>query len=72
MLLTLSEVYGLLREAIRAAGGQTAFARDHGLSPGYLSDVMNARRDPGASIQKALGITKVTRYKFVENVKKED
>ena len=51
-----------LREACAAAGGQAAWADRHSLSPAYVSDVLNARRDPGESILRALGLRRVVRY----------
>jgi len=59
---TLSFVYGELRKAVSEAGGQSAFAAKHGLSASYVSDVMNARRDPGASVLAAIGLKKVVGY----------
>jgi DNA-binding transcriptional regulator YdaS (Cro superfamily) len=56
------DVLGLLRNACKAAGGQAAWAGRHEISPAYVSDVLNARRDPGDSILRALGVAKVTRY----------
>lgn len=51
-----------LRDACRDAGGQAAWAERHGLSPSYVSDVLNARRDPGDSILRALGLRRVVKY----------
>jgi hypothetical protein len=45
-------------------GDQTnaAFASSIGVSPQYLSDVYNGRRDPGESITSALNVERVTSY----------
>lgn len=40
------------------------------VSPQYLCDVYNGRREPGESIASALGMTRQTRY--VVNPSKED
>lgn len=61
-LLALSEIYGKLRKAIDADGGQSAFAERHSISTGYVSDVLNARRDPGEKILSVLGYVRVVRY----------
>jgi hypothetical protein len=60
--LTSLDVAGRLRAACRLAGGQKAWAEAHGISPQYVCDVLNARRDPGDSILGALGLRKVVRY----------
>ena len=60
--LTTLDVSGRLRAACRLAGGQKAWAEAHGISPQYVCDVLNARRDPGESILAALGLRKVVRY----------
>lgn len=60
--LTRLEVFALLREECRKAGGQKAWAAAQGISPAYVSDVLHAHRDPGPAILAALGLVKVTRY----------
>ena len=61
-LIGLSGFYARLRKACDEAGGQSAFARKHGLSPQYVSDAINARRDPGPVILSALGLVKVVAF----------
>jgi DNA-binding transcriptional regulator YdaS (Cro superfamily) len=61
-MLDSLEVCTRLRVACKAAGGQSAWAERHSLSPAYVSDVLNARRDPGDSILRALGLRRVVRY----------
>ncbi len=55
-LLRLTDVYRLLRKACERAGGQAAWARQHQISETYVCDVMQARRSPGPSVLKALGL----------------
>lgn len=43
--------------------GQKEFAVKIGVSPQYLSDVLNKRRDPGPKFLAALGFKKVVTYK---------
>nr|WP_314074712.1 hypothetical protein [uncultured Roseococcus sp.] len=57
-----ADMYRVLGEACAAAGGQNAWAARHGLSRQYVSDVMNARRQPGEAILQALGLQRATRY----------
>lgn len=57
------EVCRRLSAACKAAGSQRAWAEKHGVSPAYVCDVINARRDPGQSILNALGLARVVRYR---------
>ncbi len=52
----------LLRQRCREAGGQRAWAAANGVSEQYVSDVLNARREPGETMLRALGLRKVVRY----------
>lgn len=56
------DVCRLIRARCQQAGGQRAWAAAIGLSESYVSDVLNARREPGESILRALGLAKVVRY----------
>lgn len=60
--LDLIGVCARLRAACQAAGGQKAWAERHGVSPQYVCDVLNARREPGAAILAPLGLAKRTLY----------
>jgi hypothetical protein len=62
MTLDVVDVCNLLRLACRQAGGARAWARQHGISEQYVSDVLNARRDPGESILRPLGLVRIVRY----------
>jgi DNA-binding transcriptional regulator YdaS (Cro superfamily) len=59
----LAAVFAELRKAIRAAGGQSAWAAEHGLSASYVSDVLNARREPGPAILAAIGFERRLIYR---------
>jgi hypothetical protein len=61
-LLDAVELFKLLRAACKAAGGQTRWAEQHGMSASYIIDVLNSRRDPGTKILSALGVARVVRY----------
>ena len=61
-MLDLLDVSRMLREQCRAAGGQQAWAEAHGVSPQYVCDVLNGRREPGDKILSALGLVRVVRY----------
>jgi hypothetical protein len=36
-----------------------------GVSPAYMSDILNGRREPGESVLRALGFRKVVRYERI-------
>jgi DNA-binding transcriptional regulator YdaS (Cro superfamily) len=46
-----------------AADSQTAVAKTLGISPQYLSDVINQRRLPGKKILAALGLERVVTHR---------
>jgi hypothetical protein len=58
----LAEIYASARTAIEAAGSQADWARQIGVTPAYVSDFLNARRDPGPKILEALGYKKRILY----------
>ncbi|MGV8949709.1 MAG: hypothetical protein ACOH2M_01310 [Cypionkella sp.] len=49
----------LLRVAVHAAGGQSAFARKHGISSSYVSNVLADRRGFGGDLLAVLGCERV-------------
>jgi hypothetical protein len=56
-----------VRELLRAKanGNQAAWAREHGMSPQYVSDVLIGRREPGDTILKALRVERVVMYRNI-------
>lgn len=46
----------MLRDDCKAAGGQSAWADHYGVSPQYVSNVLNGRREPGLAILEALNL----------------
>lgn len=60
--MTLQEVRKVLKEDCERSGCQAAWGMKHGISPGYVSDVLVGRRKPGRAILKALGIERVVTY----------
>lgn len=60
--LTETEVRMLLRGACRRAGSQDAWARQAGLSPQHVSDVLLGRRGPAGQVLRALGLARRVRY----------
>ena len=50
----------LLRSRVKSAGGQSAFARQHGIQRAYLNRVLNGKKPPAApSILNALNLRAV-------------
>ena len=52
-----------IRRAADRAGTQKALAEQLGVSPAYLSDVLNGRKDPGDAILEPLGLERVVTYR---------
>ena len=44
-------------------GNQSQWAKEHDVSPAYVSDVLAGRRDPGKKILDALGLERVVTYR---------
>jgi len=61
--MTVDEVRDLLRREADKAPSRDAFARSHGFSPQYLSDVLSGRRDPGNAILRALKLERDAVYR---------
>lgn len=53
-----------LRRACRTAGGQAHWAKRHGISPAYVSDVLSGRRAPGPKILAPLGLIETVSYRL--------
>ncbi|UIJ73475.1 transcriptional regulator [Aurantimonas sp. HBX-1] len=60
--MTAAEVRLLLRQACADAGSQQAWAKAHGVSGVYVSDVLAGRREPGEAILAGLGLRLVVSY----------
>lgn len=57
--LSRFEIIDLLRIEIARAGSLRAYARQHGYSAAYLSDVMRGTRNPGPKVLAPLGVVKL-------------
>lgn len=60
--LTRAALLEVIATEIKVVGEQQIAARAWGISPQYLCDVLNGRREPGAKLLKALGYRRVTIY----------
>ena len=55
-LLTITEIQGIFRRLVERHGGNCAKAsRAIGISNGYLSDIINERKQPGDAALSAIG-----------------
>ncbi len=63
--MNLMQVFALLQTECAKAGGQKAWAAEHGLSGGYVSSVLHAKQDPGPAVLAALGLRKVVSFEPV-------
>ena len=57
-VITPPEAVEALREAVKSAGSQKAFACQHGLSQSDVSSALTGRRQPTPGILRALNITR--------------
>jgi hypothetical protein len=53
------DVARLLRAAVEREGGQSAFAKHHGVDRAYLNMILNGKRPVSDSIAGAVGLRKV-------------
>lgn len=56
------DLFAELRRACREAGGQKAWAAEHGIAPQHVCDVLAGRREMSDRILGALGFRRVERY----------
>jgi DNA-binding phage protein len=53
------DVVRMLRAAVEREGGQSAFAKHHGLDRVLINMILNGKRPVSGSVAKALGLRKV-------------
>ena len=62
--MTLHEVREILRGRCDECGSQALWGMRNNISPGYISDVLNERREPGPAVLSALKIRRTTTYEW--------
>ena len=62
ILIAIDKVRNILRASCRAAGSQAKWARRHGISQTYVTDVLNGRREPGPAMLEVLHLERVLMY----------
>lgn len=60
--MTKTDVLNALRAVVKRHKTQSAAATALGVTPPYLHDVLNGRREPGPRILKALGLERAVVY----------
>jgi hypothetical protein len=70
MGVDVEEVRRLLAAECYSAGGQRAWAERHGFSPGFISSVLQRRKEPSAKMLAALGLERVVRRTVTYRTKK--
>ena len=61
--MTQPQLIKKLNKMAEEAGSQAALAKQLGISPSYLSDVLNGLRNPGVSLLAPLGLEAVIEYR---------
>lgn len=62
--LSVDDVRRLLADACSASGGQKSWGDKHKVSQTYISVVLSGRTEPGPAILEALGLERVTMYRY--------
>lgn len=60
--LTKAQVHVRLINAVAAAGGVVAFAAQHRMSAGYVSEVRSGKKPAGTELLAAIGLMRVEVY----------
>ncbi|MCP1256879.1 hypothetical protein, partial [Acetobacter cerevisiae] len=61
--ISLLDVYSILNTKMAEAGGNNAFARQHGLNKTYVSNMANDRRKLSDDLLDALGLERVEAFR---------
>lgn len=62
-IYTADDVRALLREAVKAAGGQTAWGAAHGMSQAHVAIMLSGVRPPNERVAAAFGLEKFTAWR---------
>ena len=60
--MTVKQLRATLSQRCEMAGGQSEWARRHGIPPSVVSEVINGRRDPSVAVINAMGFMRVDRF----------
>lgn len=67
--MDLDGVISLLKIHVASAGGQSAWCRQNGVVPSYLSEVLRRKRAPGPKILDAVGV-ELAETRLIYRIKK--
>ena len=70
--MTLTDVLEHLAAKCYAAGGQAKWAAANGLSPSFVSAVLQRRKPPSDKVLDALGLEKVERVTYRRKKERKD
>ena len=59
-------VNNALADACTVAGSQLAWARENGISPQFVCDVLQGRKAPSERLARALGYRRVVSFERIE------
>lgn len=65
-MITDKELVKILRAECKSAGSQRNWALGYKLSPAYICDVLQGRREPGYSILRAMGYRRIVGYEKIK------
>lgn len=57
------DILETIRARVEKAGSQRALASEIQVSPQYLNDVLNGRKEPGEGILRPMGLERVVTYR---------
>lgn len=63
LTMNREQLIALLRQECEKAGGQTAWARAHGMSQPYVWDVLSGDKPPSPRLLRALGLEREVVYR---------
>ena len=69
--MTRDEVNELLYRMVKRACSRSALAKEIGVSPAYIGDVLLGKRDPGPAILNVLGLRRQVQITYVQASKKK-
>ncbi len=62
--MTVDDIRKILKDKCDEVGSQAAFSYLYNISPGYISDTLTGRREPGPALLAALGIRRIVSYQW--------
>lgn len=62
-MITQDKILELIKTEVERAGSQVALAVSIGITPAYLSDILNGNRNPSTKLLRHLGYKRVMMYR---------